>query len=60
MKYILTVAILFSVALKSQCQNIFPSSGKVGIGTSNPTALLHVNVGNIKLTNPAGYPYGIV
>jgi hypothetical protein len=59
MKYILTVVILFSVALKSRCQNIFPSSGKVGIGTSSPTALLHVNAGNIKLTNPAGYPWGI-
>ena len=59
MKYILVVIALLSVAFNVQSQNLFPSSGKVGIGTSSPAALLHVNVGNIKLTNPAGYPYGI-
>lgn len=59
MKCILAVAILLSVSSKILSQNLFPSSGKVGIGTNSPSALLHVNAGNIVLTNPAGYPWGI-
>jgi len=59
MKYILAVVTLLSVAFKAQSQNLFPSAGNVGIGTNTPTALLHVNAGNIRLTNPTGYPFGV-
>jgi hypothetical protein len=54
--------LMFSVFLMSPCiyaQNIFPSTGQVGIGTSSPSALLHVNTGAIKLTNPSNYPWGV-
>ncbi|WP_217607270.1 hypothetical protein [Chitinophaga sp. GbtcB8] len=35
------------------------NSGRLGIGTTTPTALLNVSGGNIKLNNPGPYPYGI-
>ncbi len=43
------------------CQgSVFPTTGApVGIGTVSPNALLHVVGGNIRLTNPSSYPYGI-
>lgn len=44
--------------LSAKAQNLFPSTGNVGIGTSSPSALLHINGGNVKLTNPPTYPYG--
>lgn len=57
--FFLNITMLFICVLSANSQNLFPSTGPVGIGTSSPSALLHVNVGNIKLTNPAGYPYGV-
>lgn len=45
--------------LASQAQNVFPSSGNVGIGTSTPNQRLHVSAGNFRLTDPGPYPYGM-
>ncbi len=41
---LLLIASFFTV--KIQAQNIFPSTGNVGIGTTTPSALLHINTGN--------------
>lgn len=57
--FFLSIAMLIICVLTANAQNLFPSTGSVGIGTSSPSALLHINAGNIKLTNPTGYPYGI-
>lgn len=35
------------------------NAGRLGLGTTTPTALLNVSGGNIKLNNPGPYPYGI-
>lgn len=61
MKIVLLQALLLTASLFATAQNVFPPVGNVGIGTgtSAPSALLHVNGGNIKNTNPPGYPYGM-
>ncbi len=59
MKYFFLFFFAFLISPFAYSQNIFPSSGQVGIGTSSPSALLHVNTGAIKLTNPSNYPWGV-
>ncbi|ASZ14284.1 hypothetical protein KTO58_02495 [Chitinophaga pendula] len=56
--YLCTLLIIVC-CLSVSAQNKFPTSGAVGIGTTEPSALLHVNNGNIRLTNPSVYPYGV-
>lgn len=60
MKYCLSLCLLLTAA-GLQAQNIFPSTGPVGIGTNSPSSksLLHIHGGNLKLTNPGPYPYGV-
>jgi len=60
MKYCLSLCLLLSAA-GLRAQNTFPPTGPVGIGTSSPSsnALLHINGGNLKITNPAPYPFGV-
>ncbi|SEW37860.1 hypothetical protein [Chitinophaga arvensicola] len=59
MKYSLSLGLLLFGGLL-QAQNYIPlDSGKVGIGTKTPEALLHVYKGNVRVTNSAPYPYGI-
>lgn len=57
--FFLNIVMLFLCVLTANSQNLFPSTGNVGIGTSSPSALLHVNTGNIKVSNPTGYPNGV-
>lgn len=57
--FYLCLVLLHAIVLLTSAQNKFPNSGAVGIGTADPTALLHVNNGNIRVTNPAVYPYGV-
>lgn len=59
MKVVLLQVTLLLTPLLAASQNLYPSTGNVGIGTSSPSALLHINGGGIKHTNPGGYPYGI-
>lgn len=59
MKFLLSLFFISLVSIQLSAQNVFPSSGNVGIGTNAPSQRLHVNEGGIKLTNPSGYPYGI-
>lgn len=59
MKYIITTALVLFANVTVNAQNIYPSTGNVGIGTNTPSASLHVNNGNIKVTNPNFYPYGV-
>lgn len=40
--------------------NVFPTTGNVGIGTTAPDQLLTLTGGNLKLHNPANYPYGVL
>ena len=49
--------IQFSFGVYAQ-SNIFPASGSVGIGTTDPSEKLEIMNGNIKIVNPSGYPYG--
>ncbi|MET3877785.1 hypothetical protein [Chitinophaga sp. OAE865] len=60
MKYCLSLCLLLTAA-GLRAQNIFPSTGPVGIGTNTPSAkaLLHIHGGNLKLTNPGPYPFGV-
>ncbi|WP_185937194.1 hypothetical protein [Chitinophaga polysaccharea] len=60
MKYCLSLCLLLGAA-GLRAQNVFPSTGAVGIGTNTPSsnALLHIHGGNLKLTNPGPYPYGV-
>lgn len=60
MKYCLSLCLLLSAA-GLRAQNVFPPTGAVGIGTNTPSsnALLHIHGGNLKLTNPGPYPYGV-
>ncbi|HEY9260197.1 hypothetical protein [Chitinophaga sp.] len=57
MKYYFLLLAAFLFVSETRAQNNF--TGPVGIGTTTPSALLHVNAGNIKLTNPPAYPWGI-
>ncbi|MDR6571320.1 tail fiber protein [Chitinophaga ginsengisegetis] len=59
MKYRFLFFCAFLISPFTYSQNIFPSTGPVGIGTSSPSASLHVNGGAIKLTNPSNYPWGV-
>lgn len=61
MKHVFFLSLLFAACLNASGQrtNRLDSTGNAGIGTTTPSALLHVNGGNIKLTNPTGYPWGI-
>jgi len=56
--FFLSIVMLFLCVLTVNSQNFYPPTGSVGIGTASPSALLHINGGNVKLTNPGGYPYG--
>lgn len=47
---LITIAALFSMNVFAQT-NIFPTTGNVGIGTSNPTTMLEVK-GSLKVTDP--------
>jgi hypothetical protein len=58
MKYFFVIICLLITSVTS-AQNLLSPTGAVGIGTTTPSALLHVNQGNIKLTNPTDYPFGI-
>lgn len=42
-----------------QAQNTFPASGNVGIGTTSPNQKLQVVNGNIRVSDPGSYPFGI-
>jgi uncharacterized coiled-coil protein SlyX len=46
MKKFTIVVGVFCASLSSKAQNIFPSSGNVGIGTSGPLYPLHINASN--------------
>lgn len=60
MKYYLSLLFLLSgLYLHAQQTNFVRDTGKVGIGTTTPTALLHVNGGNVKVSDPIGYPWGM-
>lgn len=61
MKYYLSLLFLLSgLYLHAQVKtNLIGDTGNVGIGTQTPTALLHVNGGNIKVSDPIGYPWGM-
>ncbi|MFD2887244.1 hypothetical protein [Chitinophaga cymbidii] len=59
MKFVYCIVFVSLCSGQLCAQNIFPSSGNVGIGTSTPNQRLHINGGNLKLTNPGGYPYGV-
>lgn len=59
MKYRFLFLLGFLISNSVYSQNIFPSAGAVGIGTSSPSTLLHVNGGAFKLSNPGGYPWGV-
>jgi hypothetical protein len=50
--------VLLSFPSALLAQNVFPTNGNVGIGTTNPDQHLTVDGGNIKLTNSTGYPFG--
>ncbi|TAM94751.1 MAG: hypothetical protein EPN39_16785 [Chitinophagaceae bacterium] len=43
----------------TQAQNVFPTTGNVGIGTATPTVGLQIVNRGILLNNPEYYPYGI-
>lgn len=62
MKYYLSLMLLLSAAIfqvQAQNTNAVGNTGNVGIGTTTPTDLLQVNGGNIRVSNPAGYPFGV-
>lgn len=59
MKYYLSLVFLLSGMYLHAQTNFVRDTGKVGIGTTTPSALLHVNGGNIKLSDPIGYPWGM-
>ncbi len=46
--------------VSAQATNIYPASGAVGIGTTQPDQKLTISAGNLKVVNPGPYPYGIV
>ena len=53
-KYLLVASILLSVGATSQTNTFpFPSSGNVGIGTTNPAALLHIRNGAMMASDPS-------
>lgn len=61
MKYCLSLLLfLYAAATYAQNRYPYPDSGYLGLGTRTPTALLHLNGGNVKITNPASYPWGAV
>jgi hypothetical protein len=61
MKYAFFLSLFCVVTLHVNAQrtNRLDSTGNAGIGTTTPNTLLHVNGGNVRLSNPSGYPWGI-
>lgn len=59
MKFLLSLIFVCLFSVQLSAQNTFPASGNVGIGTNTPSQRLHVSGGNIKVTDPGPYPYGI-
>ena len=58
MKYYLCLLLLLSGAGSYAQTNVIGNTGKVGIGTTTPIDFLHVNGGNIRVSDPIGYPWG--
>jgi len=65
MKHIIITAVLFLSASISFAQNIFPSSGNAGIGTTSPSSRLDVTLptlasfnSGIRISSPAIFQYG--
>ena len=55
----LLVITLMAMPSLLQAQNTFPANGYVGIGTASPNQKLQVVTGNIRVSDPGSYPYGI-
>jgi hypothetical protein len=51
MKQVFIILLNSAIAFSVKAQNIFPSSGNVGIGTVNPTLKLHLNESDPGLSN---------
>ena len=58
MKYCCLAFFLFS-HINLIAQNHFPTTGFVGIGTTTPSTSLEIYQGNLRVSNPSGYPWGI-
>lgn len=60
LKYIniLTIGLMTTISSSLMAQNVFPTTGNVGIGTNNPNSMLHV-VAPSNTSNPALQVFGV-